>query len=127
MVAPGTGKRDGQRPTPGGRAADRLGLAGVCVGSARWTHHERVDGGGYPRGLVGEEIPLEGRIAAVADVFDALTRDRVYRPRFSRERALDMLEAGRGTQFDPDVLDAFVAAELRAESSSRTRACQSNG
>jgi putative two-component system response regulator len=96
-----------------GSRAELLRLAA----SVAWTHHEHVDGGGYPRGLAGEEIPLEGRIAAVADVFDALTRDRVYRPRFSRARALDMLEEGRGTQFDPEVLDAFVAAMGRAASS----------
>jgi putative two-component system response regulator len=75
-----------------------------------WTHHERLDGSGYPRGLVGQEIPQDGRIAAVADVFDALTRDRVYRPRFSRAQALDMLAEGRGTEFDPDVLDALAAS-----------------
>ena len=51
-----------------------------------WTHHERWDGSGYPRGLKGEEIPLAGRIVAVADVFDALTSDRPYRPRLSVER-----------------------------------------
>jgi putative two-component system response regulator len=96
-----------------GSRAELLRLAA----SIAWTHHERFDGGGYPRGLAGEEIPLEGRIAAVADVFDALTRDRVYRRRFTRERALDMLETGRGTQFDPDVLDAFVTTMGRAESS----------
>ena len=72
-------------------------------------HHERVDGLGYPRGLRGAEIPLEGRIAAVADVFDALTHDRPYRPAFALERVVEMLEEGRGTQFDPVVLDALLA------------------
>ena len=71
------------------------------------THHERVDGGGYPRGLSGEEIPLEGRIAAVADVFDALTHARVYRAAFEPEKALEMMRKGRGTQFDEGVFDAF--------------------
>jgi putative two-component system response regulator len=75
-----------------------------------WTHHERLDGQGYPRGLAGDEIPLEGRIAAVADVFDALTRDRVYRPRFTRDTALEMLAGERGTHFDGDVLDALEAS-----------------
>jgi putative two-component system response regulator len=74
-----------------------------------WTHHERFDGTGYPRGLSGLEISIEGRIAAVADVFDALTRDRVYRPRFASGEARAMVEAGRGTQFDPDVVDALIA------------------
>jgi putative two-component system response regulator len=73
-----------------------------------WTHHEQLDGGGYPRGISGSAIPLEGRIAAVADVFDALTRDRVYRRRMSRIEALAILEAGRGRHFDPLVLDALL-------------------
>jgi putative two-component system response regulator len=87
-----------------GSGAELLRLAA----SIAWTHHERLDGGGYPRGLSGDAIPQEGRIAAVADVFDALTRDRVYRPRFSRAEAMKVLEEGRGTHFDPDVLDAFA-------------------
>lgn len=73
------------------------------------THHERVDGGGYPRGFRGRRIPLPGRIAAVADVFDALTHDRVYRQALSIDAALETVREGRGTQFDPDVLDAFEA------------------
>ncbi len=73
------------------------------------THHERLDGSGYPQGLVGEQIPVEGRIAAVADVFDALTTDRVYRDALSPSRALDILQRGRGTLFDPNVLDALAA------------------
>jgi diguanylate cyclase (GGDEF)-like protein len=72
------------------------------------THHERWDGGGYPRRLAREEIPLEGRIASVADVFDALMSDRAFRPAFPKERALRMMQEGRGTLFDPLVLDAFV-------------------
>jgi putative two-component system response regulator len=72
-----------------------------------WTHHERFDGEGYPRGLAGEEIALEGRIAAVADVFDAITHDRVYRSALPFEQALEVMRAGRGSHFDPDVLDTF--------------------
>ena len=72
------------------------------------THHERWDGGGYPRRLARDEIPLEGRIASVADVFDALTSERPFRPPFPKERALRMMQEGRGTVFDPLVLDAFV-------------------
>lgn len=72
------------------------------------THHERYDGTGYPRGLAGDAIPLEGRILAVADVFDALTSDRVYRPALGLEDTLEILRAGRGTHFDPLVLDAFL-------------------
>jgi putative two-component system response regulator len=74
-----------------------------------WTHHERYDGAGYPRGLAGEQIPLDGRIASVADVYDALTRDRVYRPRLPHAEVIRYLIAGRGTAFDPSVLDAFLA------------------
>jgi putative two-component system response regulator len=74
------------------------------------THHERVDGGGYPRGLGGDEIPLVGRIAAVADVFDALTHDRVYRAAFSTTEALGMVREETGKHFDPAVIDAFDAA-----------------
>jgi putative two-component system response regulator len=74
------------------------------------THHERWDGGGYPRALAGAEIPREGRIAAVADVFDALTSDRVYRPAFPVRSAIETMQAERGTHFDPELLDAFMAA-----------------
>ena len=80
------------------------------------THHERVDGSGYPCGSAGEEIPLLGRIAAVADVFDALTSHRPYRPRYAVADAVAILSDGRGTDFDPRVLGAFFALEngLRA-------------
>ena len=73
------------------------------------THHERIDGTGYPAGLRGKRIPLVGRIAAVADVFDALTHDRVYRPAMSLEDAMSVMWDGRGSHFDPGVLDAFEA------------------
>jgi len=74
------------------------------------THHERWDGNGYPRGLRGEEIPLEGRIVAVADVFDALASDRPYRPRLHVHDARAEIAAGRGGAFDPDVADAFLGS-----------------
>jgi PAS domain S-box-containing protein len=72
------------------------------------THHERFDGTGYPLGLAGEEIPLEGRITAVADVFDALTSDRVYRAALGLDETIRIMREGRGTHFDPTVLDAFL-------------------
>ena len=75
-----------------------------------WTHHEHIDGGGYPRGLAGEDIPVAGRIAAVADVFDALTSDRVYRPAFTIEHALAEMRVLRGIQFDPEMLDVFLGS-----------------
>ncbi len=71
------------------------------------THHERWDGSGYPRRLSGDGIPLEGRIATVADVFDALTSDRVYRPAFPVGMAVEMMEAERGSHFEPTMLDAL--------------------
>jgi putative two-component system response regulator len=73
-----------------------------------WTHHERFDGTGYPRGLAGDEIPLAGRIACVADVFDALTTDRVYHAAMPFEEAVAVLEAERERQFDPVVVDVFL-------------------
>lgn len=73
------------------------------------THHERWDGGGYPRGLAGEAIPLSGRIVAVVDFFDALTMDRCYRQAFADDVALAMLGDQRGKAFDPQIVDAFVA------------------
>jgi HD-GYP domain-containing protein (c-di-GMP phosphodiesterase class II) len=72
-------------------------------------HHERVDGGGYPEGLRGDRIPLEARVVAVADVWDALTSDRAYRAGWEPARALAHIDAGRGTHFDTKVVDAFVA------------------
>lgn len=71
------------------------------------SHHERWDGSGYPQALKGEEIPLYGRICAVADVFDALTSKRPYKEPFSDEKALQIMRESRGTHFDPRVLDAF--------------------
>jgi HD-GYP domain-containing protein (c-di-GMP phosphodiesterase class II) len=72
------------------------------------SHHEKWDGSGYPRGLAGDEIPIEGRIVAVADVFDALTSDRVYRAAYSVEQAVQMMRPQRGRHFDPELLDAFL-------------------
>jgi len=73
------------------------------------THHERWDGTGYPLGLAGEDIPIEGRMTAVADVYDALCSRRPYKPAFDHKDCLDILEKGRGSHFDPKVLDALLA------------------
>ena len=78
------------------------------AGHIALTHHEKWDGSGYPLGLVGEQIPLEGRITAVADVFDALCSKRPYKPAFSPEKCRTLLIEGRGSHFDPRVLDAFL-------------------
>ncbi|MBQ3797721.1 MAG: HD domain-containing protein [Butyrivibrio sp.] len=71
-------------------------------------HHERYDGKGYPDGLKGEEIPLFGRIIAVADAFDAMTSNRVYRNHMDTDYVMNEMKRGRGTQFDPEALDAFL-------------------
>lgn len=71
------------------------------------THHERWDGSGYPHGLTGTAIPIEGRISAVADVFDAVVSRRVYKEAYPLEQAFDIVRRGRSTLFDPEVVDAF--------------------
>ncbi len=73
-----------------------------------WTHHERFDGSGYPRGLVGEAIPLEGRIAAIADAFDAVTTRRVYKQALPVEQAVDVMRLSRARHFDPQLLELFL-------------------
>ena len=72
-------------------------------------HHERYDGKGYPSSMQGEQIPIEARIVAVADVYDALTSDRPYRPRFSRQEALQILGSMKGNELDPSLVEIFVA------------------
>jgi CHASE2 domain-containing sensor protein len=72
-----------------------------------YTHHERWDGQGYPRGLKGEQIPIPGRVMAVVDVYDALTTARCYRGPMPHERAVDLIVNGEGTHFDPAIIDAF--------------------
>ena len=89
-----------------GSEAELLKLAATIA----WTHHEKFDGTGYPRGLAGEAIPLEGRIAAIADAFDALTSKRVYKPAFPVEQATDLMRTHRGKQFDPSLLDVFLGS-----------------
>lgn len=73
-------------------------------------HHERWDGKGYPEGIHGEVIPLSARIMSVADVFDALTSPRVYKPAFPLDKALSIMEEGKGTQFDPKCIEVFMEA-----------------
>jgi putative two-component system response regulator len=77
----------------------------TCIAA---THHERWDGTGYPHGLAGVEIPLEGRITAVADVFDAVGSVRPYKPAFSTDRCRQLICEGSGNHFDPEVVDAFL-------------------
>jgi putative two-component system response regulator len=87
------------------RAVEFLGLAKEI---ARW-HHEKWDGSGYPDGLAGEAIPVSARLMAVADVFDALITPRVYKIPLPLEQAREIIDAGRGTHFDPDIADTFLA------------------
>jgi len=75
------------------------------------THHEKWDGSGYPKGLKGSEIPLAGRITAIADVFDALTSKRPYKEPFELDKAYDIIKESRGSHFNSEVVDAFFAAE----------------
>lgn len=79
-----------------------------AAASISLNHHERMDGSGYPRGLKGDEIPLTARIVAIADVYDALTSDRVYREREEPHKAMDYITEKIGTHFDPAVADVFV-------------------
>ncbi|MDD2610815.1 MAG: HD domain-containing protein [Giesbergeria sp.] len=92
--------------------ADILGKSRIALfqmaSEIALSHHERWDGQGYPSGLAGEDIPLSGRIVTVADFYDALTMDRVYRKAFSEEKALAMVRDERGHAFDPDIVDCFI-------------------
>lgn len=75
------------------------------------SHHEKWDGSGYPNGLEGENIPLSGRLMAVADVYDALISKRVYKPAFDHDRAMKIIKEGRAAHFDPDIVDALLQIE----------------
>jgi putative two-component system response regulator len=83
----------------------------ACVQEIALNHHEKWDGGGYPRGLKAANIPVSARLMAVADVYDALISKRVYKKAFSHEQAVTMILDGRGRHFDPDVVDAFIAID----------------
>ena len=111
----------------------RLGESSDFLRFAReiaYSHQEHWDGTGYPDGLAGDEIPVSARLMAVADVYDALISRRRYKAPFSHETAVSMMEQGRGTHFDPDVLDAFlqiqgdfraIAAEFSDEASNAAK------
>jgi putative nucleotidyltransferase with HDIG domain len=81
------------------------------------AHHERPDGTGYPRGLTSDEIPIEASILAVGDAYEAMTSDRVYRPSLGTERAEEELLSNSGTQFSPQVIEAFLRAISRERAS----------
>ncbi len=93
-------------------AEQHLGSSASFLRIARdiaYAHHEKWDGSGYPEGLAGDAIPAAARLMAVADVYDALISQRVYKPALPHEQAVAAIRAGRGTHFDPDVVDAFLA------------------
>ena len=98
-----------QHATFGGRilngSSAKLLQAGEIIAL---SHHEKWDGSGYPKGISGEDIPLWGRITAVADVFDALTSKRPYKEAFSNEKSLQIMKEGRGKHFEPRLLDLFL-------------------
>jgi ribonuclease P protein subunit RPR2 len=99
-----------QHPLIGAEIVGRVGFLSGAVEVVR-SHHERWDGAGYPDGLTGEDIPLAARVFAVADVLDALTTDRPYRPASTFEVAREMITAESGSQFDPRVVEAFNSIE----------------
>ena len=83
----------------------------LCAKEIAYSHQEKWDGSGYPEGLKGDAIPIAARLMAVADVYDALISRRVYKPPFTHEKAVAIVVEGRGTHFDADVVDAFVAIQ----------------
>ncbi|MDN3682511.1 HD domain-containing phosphohydrolase [Vibrio tapetis subsp. quintayensis] len=106
-----------QHPEIGAKA---LSIAEQHLGSSSFlqvakeislSHHEKWDGSGYPNGLSGQNIPLSGRLMAVADVYDALISKRVYKPAFTHDEAKEIIIKGKGAHFDPEVVDAFIAME----------------
>jgi putative nucleotidyltransferase with HDIG domain len=110
-----------EHPAAGARLIEPIASA-RCALPYVLHHHERWDGAGYPHGLVGPKIPIEARVLAVADAYDAMTSHRPYRRAFGEERALGEIDRCAGSQFDPDVARAFLevwgtaspAAVLRA-------------
>jgi ribonuclease P protein subunit RPR2 len=102
-----------RHPELGERVISRIPGLGRLARDVVACHHERWDGSGYPQGLAGAEIPPAARIFAVADAWDAMTNDRPYRAAMPFEAAAREIEAGRGTQFDPEFVDPFLAIVRR--------------
>ena len=92
-------------------AERRLGMRVAFLSVSKeiaYSHQEKWDGSGYPQGLAGDQIPVSARLMAVADVYDALINKRVYKAAFSHDQACSTIVKGKGTHFDPDMVDAFV-------------------
>ena len=103
-------RRIRQHPTIGAKILQKSASQLLRLGETiALTHHEKWDGSGYPKGLRGDEIPIEGRICAIADVFDALTSKRPYKEAFSNDKAFHILWKGRGKHFDPKLVEVIVA------------------
>jgi response regulator RpfG family c-di-GMP phosphodiesterase len=96
-----------EHPAKGKRILDPVPCLHPLIDGC-WCHHEWYDGGGYPRGLAGDQIPLVGRVVAIADAYDAMTSDRAYRRALPHEVAIGEIERCAGTQFDPELAEAFV-------------------
>ncbi len=99
-------------------AESRLGKSVPFLRFAKeiaYSHQEKWDGSGYPQGLSGDAIPISARLMAIADVYDALTSRRVYKPPFTHEVSMAIIEEGRGRHFDPDVVDAFVRIQMECK------------
>lgn len=85
-----------------------------------YTHHEKWDGSGYPCGLKADEIPVESRIIALADVYDALSTKRLYKPAFTQKQTLEIMKDGRSLHFDPDIFDIFIDSMHKIEEFKKT-------
>jgi putative two-component system response regulator len=101
-------------PLRGAEVLEPLTAFYPSLGKGVAAHHERWDGSGYPRNLKGRRIPIEARIVAVADSFDAITHRRRYSPGRSFRTAVDAIDGGKGTQFDPDLVDLFLSPPVLA-------------
>jgi len=88
------------------------------------SHHEKWDGTGYPHGLAGKEIPLEGRLMAIVDVYDALTSERPHRSRRSHQEAVNIIKSNSGTHFDPELVGIFLECEKELESAAAHEGCK---
>ncbi len=102
-----------QHPRRGAAILEQIGAPPTVVQAAKF-HHERWDGAGYPYDIRGRRVPLVARVLAVADVYDALTSDRPYRQAFTPDQARLEIERNAGTQFDPEIVEAFFAKPLRS-------------